>query len=184
MRKKIVTVAALLLLAPLGITLAAGYYYGVLSPVPITEKEIGPYTLVYLSRNGDYSESSGPLYKIHHDLAEKYSLAPELGFGIYYDSPAVTETKKLRSDLGALLPAPMDPNLIARLSAEFRVRQMERTPCLVATFPYRDAASPMIGAIKVYPALAAYLAAKQLSMKPTMEIYDIKAGKILYVIAR
>ena len=184
MKKKVILLAVLLVMAPLCLIVASGYYYGALSPVPITEEDIGPYTVVYLPHVGDYRESATPLYRIHRLLTEKYSLKPTLGFGIYYDNPAVTEPKEIRSDLGALFASPMDPTLLARLGADLKIRQWERSPCFVATFPFKNAASPMIGAIKVYPALAAYLKAKNFPMKPTMEIYEPDNGKILYVISK
>ena len=184
MQKKVLLTAILLLIAPLCAIVILGFYYGVFDPVIIHEEDIGPYTMVYLSRLGDYRESSAPLYKIHRDLAENYALSAPLGFGIYYNNPATTPTPELRSDLGALLPAPADPALIAKLSGTYKIRLIARTPCYVASFPYKNQASPLIGAVKVYPALTAHLEIRHAPMKQALEIYNIKEGRILYVIPK
>ena len=184
MKKRVIILAAVILLSPILVLAVIGYYYGVLSPIAITEEDIGPYTLVYLTRTGDYRESSDVLYKIQQNLTEKYSVTPALSFGIYYDNPALIEPRELRADLGAMWKTPLDGPLLARLGNDYKIRTMERTPCYIATFPFKNAASPMIGALKVYPLLSAYLADKQVPTTPTMEIYDRTEGKILYIVPK
>lgn len=54
---------------------------------------------------------------------------------------------------------------------------------MVAEFPIKNSVSYMAGVIKVYPALKKYMIAKGYSSEvPVMELYDMVAKKIYYVI--
>ena len=77
--------------------------YGLFSSVSISEKNVGPYSLVYKTHIGDY-KSVGPIIgELYYDLKNNYSIETTKGFGLYYDNPQEVDKAKLRSIVGCIV---------------------------------------------------------------------------------
>jgi hypothetical protein len=64
---------------------------------------------------------------------------------------------------------------------KFNVVNIEKQKSMVAKFPLRNALSYAIGPTKGYPALMKHMKEKGYKMAVPYEIYDMAAGKILYI---
>lgn len=178
---RILTILAIILVVPILALIGFGYYYGAFDDIPIEEKMMGPYTLVYQSNKGPYTDAGIVLFDIYEDLRKNYEITTTKGFGIYYDDPKKVAQDKLRSDLGIVLE-PKDFAAIERLQKKYQIKKWEQKTAIVATFPYLGNASPILGAFRVYPVLAQYLNKHQLTMESVMELYDVPEGFIYYII--
>lgn len=140
----------------------------------------GPYTIAYTEFVGDYSKVWPSMDKVYVALSWAGILSAT-GVGIYYDDPAVISGENLRSDVGAIVVG----NEITKVpqSNEIKIKNIGGKMSMVAEFPIKSAASYIAGVMKVYPALKKYMTEKGYSSEvPVMELYDMVAQKIYYVI--
>lgn len=163
-----------IILGFLALLLVAGFglfvYSGGFSSVDIEERNVGPMKLVFAEHYGDYSHTKEIQDSIYQALKEN-GVNAEKGFGIYYDDPANTPTDSLYSLSGCVLEI-RDTNKIKTLKRKgFRIEQMNKTPGIVASFPYRTQFSILLGVYKVYPEFKEYRKEHNLQEKPAMEIY-------------
>lgn len=157
-------------------------YYGLFAPVTFTEREMGPYVLVYEKHTGDYKQTGTIMDSINSKLLGEEGVFAGKGFGLYYDNPKTVETANLRSIAGCIVEnVPEDK--IKNLKNKFLVAEFPQAQCVVAEFPYKGFVSIMLGVMRVYPKLSEYMQAHQYTMTPVMEIYDKPNSKILYVVA-
>lgn len=160
-------------------------YMGVFFSPKVAEKEMGPYTLVYEPFIGPYSQTGKVFDKVYKELKAD-GIETVSGIGIYYDNPAIVKPEKLRSNCGSVVEA-KDLGKLASLKNKYRVWNIPKKKCLVAEFPLRNMLSYMIGPMKAYPALMkyagekSYILQKGKQMAMTFELYDMKAGKIYFV---
>jgi len=155
-------------------------YSGFFSKVNITEKEVGPFMLIYEERTGDYKESGKAMDRIYDSLINDEGIETYKGFGLYYDNPKTTETENLRSDVGCILEE-TDYDAIDQLKEKFSIREYPATNAVVVEFPYRNTFSIFAGVMKVYPKLGTYRDLRGYKDVPVMEIYDIPAKRIIYI---
>lgn len=155
----------------------AGFFAG----VSITEKEVGPYTLVYEDFIGAYKNTPKVQDKIYNSLLNDYKIETYKGFGIYYDNPKEVPEEKLRSEIGCILEE-KDSARIEELKAKnFKIKEFPKTNAVVVEFPFNSSLSIIAGIMKVYPKLGEYRKEHNLPMREVMEIYDVPAKKIIYV---
>ena len=103
------------------------------------------------------------------------------GIGIYYDAPGSVTGNMLNSDVGAVI-APADSNKLDKKSADYKIQTITRSTKVVVEFPYRNSFSYMVGPIKVYPVMTAYMKEKGYNLEtPRIELYDLTAKKIYYM---
>lgn len=155
-------------------------YLGGFNKVEVKEQMMGPYTIAYTEFVGDYSKVWPSMDKVYLALSGAGILSAT-GVGIYYDDPAAISGENLRSDVGAIVVG----NEITKVpqSAELKIKNIGGKMSMVAEFPIKNSVSYMAGVIKVYPALKKYMIAKGYSSEvPVMELYDMVAKKIYYVI--
>ncbi len=155
-------------------------YLGGFNKVEVKEQMMGPYTIAYTEFVGDYSKVWPSMDKVYLALSGAGILSAT-GVGIYYDDPTVISWENLRSDVGAIVVG----NEITKVpqSAELKIKNIGGKMSMVAEFPIKNSVSYMAGVIKVYPALKKYMIAKGYSSEvPVMELYDMVAKKIYYVI--
>ncbi|MDD5067023.1 MAG: hypothetical protein PHF84_08245 [bacterium] len=156
-------------------------YLGMFSTLPVTEKEMGPYTMVYEHFTGPYQDTGKIFYKVNQALIAD-GITPTRGIGIYYDDPKVTAPASLRSDCGSIVEEKDLPKLVKL--KKYTVRIISRQYSIVAEFPAKSALSYMIGPMKGYPALMKYASEKKTRWSKgsmPMELYDMPAKKIYYI---
>lgn len=170
-----------------GLIVAVALYFimeliqnGIFSSPVITEKEIGPYTLVYTSYIGEYKNVGPVMDKVYYDLKNKYGIATTKGFGIYYDDPKKVSNDKLRSIIGCIVES-KSINEIGELRSSFGVYEYPKSKSVVAEFPYKGKMSVIIGILKCYPKLSAYIDSRNYASVPVMELYDQPNKKIEYI---
>lgn len=154
-------------------------YMGWFGPMPVAERAMGPYTLVYESFTGPYQET-GPVFDRIYKQMQQEGIPATQGLGIYYDDPRRVPKDKLRSDCGVVLPA----DSLARteeLEAKYTVKALEKKPSLVTEFPVRNSMSYLFGPMKAYPALMRYAARTGKKITMTYELYDESAKRIHFV---
>lgn len=155
-------------------------YMGMFKTMTVTEKEMGPYTVVYESFVGPYKET-GPIFdKVYKEL-KAMGISTKLGFGIYYDNPSEVAADKLRSDCGAVLEEKYF-NKLEDLKKKFKVVEIKKQPGLVTEFPIKNMMSFMFGPMKAYPALDKYAKSKNYSHDSVgYELYDETQKKTFYI---
>ncbi len=178
--KKILAITSVALLG-LGIGLAAFLaYMGMFSKVTVSEKSMGPYTMVYEDYQGPYQETGKIFMKVYQQM-KKEGINPTLGLGIYYDDPRKVDKSKLRCECGLVVPE-ADLAKVNDLKTRYQVKTIAQRQCLVAAFPLRNALSYSLGPMKGYPALMQAAQAKGYTMDMPYELDDMQ-GKMIYYVA-
>ena len=174
-RNLIVLIGVVIILA-----LVNRWYLGGFSKVEVVEQNMGPYTMVYVEFIGNYSLVGPSMDKVYEILSWA-GIGSFTGVGIYYDDPIAVAPENLKSDVGAVI----DPQEVKNISQdqEIKTRNISAKQSIVIKFPLKNSVSYMAGVIKVYPALKKYMKAKGYKMEvPVMELYDMTAKKIYYVV--
>lgn len=175
MKKIVWWIVIILLIVVLGVLA----YLGVFTGVKVSETKIGPLTIVYEPYVGDYKNTGKIFNKVYQDLL-KAGVKATRSLGIYYDDPKVVLKEKLRSDCGVVLEKEALAK-IAELQKKFKIKKIAEQASVVVEFPMKNALSFMIGPSKAYPALGKFLTEKGYQMTSVMELYDMQAKKILYI---
>ena len=157
-------------------------YYGLFAPVVFTERQMGPYVLVYEKHAGEYKHTAAIVEKISSALLGEDGIFVGKGFGLFYDNPKIVEAASLRSIAGCIVENVPDDK-IKRLKDKYLVAEFPDARCVVAELPYKGFVSIVLGTLRVYPKLTEYLKAHDYRMTPVMEIYDKPNRKVYYVAA-
>lgn len=130
--------------------LAAAAYMGAFEHIEISEKDQGPFTLVYRGM------AAGDMSKVGEITTDLNSLLASQG---------VTRRKPLdvffpdgRGEIGFAVEG-ASPEQLAALKANAKVREIPVQRCMAAEFPWRNPMSFMVGYFKVDPALAKHRSA-------------------------
>ena len=162
------------------VAITAYSYYGGLASISPQIKTCGGEVIVYEKLLGDYSQSEAVSQRVYKRLRKEFEIETKKGFGIYYDKPGTVESFNLRSEVGCILE-PEDHNRAADLMSVFFVETYPVEEYLVTEFPYKGAASLMIGVMKVYPAMEKFVRKNGYDLNtPVMEIWDAPNGIITY----
>lgn len=156
-------------------------YYGLFAPVVFTERQMGPYVLVYEKHAGEYKHTAAIVEKISSALLGEDGIFVGKGFGLFYDNPKIVEAASLRSIAGCIVENVPDDK-IKRLKDKYLVAEFPDARCVVAELPYKGLVSILLGTLRAYPRLAEYMQANDYRMTPVMEIYDKPNRKIFYVV--
>jgi hypothetical protein len=155
-------------------------YLGFFSSYTAQVKEMGPYTFVYESHIGPYSETKKVFDSVYGKLKKK-GIATEVGMGIYYDHPSEVEASKLRSDCGSVI-AEKEKKAFQKVRKEFKVKEIDKTKSVVVSFPVKNGFSYMVGPMKCYPLLHDYIKKNNLTpINAPYELYEVKKNLILFV---
>ncbi len=154
--------------------------YGLFSSITISEKNVGPYLLVYKTHIGDYKGVGPIIGEVYDDLKNNYSMVATKGFGLYYDNPQEVDKAKLRSIVGCIVEGKTVEDL-KKVSNKYGVKEYPSSKSVVAEFPYRGKISIFIGIFKVYPKLGSYIKEHKYPQTPIMELYDRPNGRIEYI---
>lgn len=153
---------------------------GLFASVKITEKDAGPYLLVYKKHLGEYKNVGPVMDSVYYDLKNNYSIETTKGFGIYYDDPKKVSKENLRSIVGCIVET-KNADELGDLKNRYGVNVYPVSKSVVAEFPYNGKLSIIIGLFKAYPKINSYISAKQYIPTPILELYDQPNKKILYI---
>lgn len=154
-------------------------YMGMLTPGDVVEKEMGPYTYVYREFTGPYNET-GPVFDKVFKEIEAEGIQTTRGIGIYYDDPSTVPAEKLRSHVGVIIE-PKDSERLDEIKDKYNVGKINRGKAAVFTLPIKNSLSYMIGPAIAYPTLMSYMTEKQYRMTIPLEVYDMDAEEVYYV---
>ncbi len=154
-------------------------YLGFFSNLKITEKEMGPYTLVYESFTGPYKDTGAVFTKVYESLKAD-GIETVNGIGIYYDDPSKVASDKLKSDCGSVIEE-KDLKKLETLKNKYKTKLIKKELSAVAVFPIKNTLSYMIGPMKAYPALAKYAQEKNYKCTMAYEFYAMKENKIFFI---
>lgn len=178
MKKALIIVGSVVGACVLGSVIFMGYM-GILGSVPITEKEMGPFNVVYESFVGEYKETGKVFGRLYESLKQD-GVVTENGIGIYYDDPREVPKDQLRSDCACVLEAD-EVAKVEALGDKYQLKTIEKARSLVAEFPIRNILSYMFGPVKTYPALRKEAQARGIQTGTMYEYYDMQAKQILVV---
>ncbi|MGF7056920.1 hypothetical protein [Brassicibacter mesophilus] len=175
---KIISLVILLIIV--GIMLFLNYV-GFFLKIVIQEKEMGPYVLVYEEHKGDYKGIRKIQDNIYDSLLNKYGIETFKGFGVYYDDPKKVSKEELRSITGCILEESDYKSIDMLKENNFKVKKIKKQKSIVAEFPFKNTFSVIVGIMKVHPEINKFVEKNELNQKELMEIYDIPAKKIIYI---
>jgi hypothetical protein len=173
--KKVIIIIVLLVVV---LAIIIGYS-GIFYSVTITEKEIGPFTMILQKHKGSYYKTGEIIDQVNAELKKVVDTTKLAGVGLYYDDPAKVKEENLRSECGFILGR-TDLAKIGSLKTAFIIKDFKKTLCVMGEFPLRTFLSYMIGPSKVYPKLGKYANDKKYNVEYSVEIYDMQSKKILY----
>jgi hypothetical protein len=176
----VMKIVVLILIGILAVLPFVLYRLNVFTAVPVSEREVGPFLLVYKKHIGDYREAGKVTDEVYYDLRDKYSIDTTKGFGLYYDNPKETPTDQMRSILGVIVEGRSAQEL-GEVSEKYGVVEFSKTKAVVAEFPFKGPMSIMVGVFKVYPKLNAYIEQRGLPQSPIFEIYDQPNQRLTYI---
>lgn len=177
--KYVLLVVAFLLIIMIFVLYISGFF----TSIRVQEKVTGPYVLVYKDHLGDYKETRTIQDDIYYALLNDYDLETYKGFGIYYDDPKEVPKENLRSKAGCILEESQYSHLNT-LEKSFNIYETPKQDSILVEFPLKNKFSPLMGLIKVYPAIKKYTEQNNLSEKEILEVYDIPNKKITYIMAK
>lgn len=161
------------LLLPLlvAILVYVGYllsYVGAFRPVVISEKEAGPFLMIYKDHVGPYHKIV-PVIEEVEKWVQSQGQDCKWSFGEYLDNPETTEEPRLRSRGGCLVTSISNP-----LPDSFKSQTIPKKNYVTAVFE----GSAGIGPLKVYPQVFKYFEEKRLARaESVLEIYEIHGAQ-------
>ncbi|OGF28472.1 hypothetical protein A2331_05085 [Candidatus Falkowbacteria bacterium RIFOXYB2_FULL_34_18] len=163
------------------LVLLFAWYVGFFYKIEITEREMGPYYVVYEGYEGPYQDTGKIQEKIYQKLLLEEEIRTYKGFGIYYDDPQKVVKDKLRSDTGCILEDGSVERIHELQNKQYQLKKIDKKNSLVVEFPFKNRVSIMAGVFRVYPRINEYMSEKGYGEVPMMEIYDVLNKKIIYI---
>ena len=160
---------ALIILILVTLMLSFLAYMGLFNKMTITEKQVGPYTIVYEDITGAYTKTGPVLDNLYKELKADGIEATE-ALGLYYDDPKNVPAEKLRCKVGIII-TPEQEKQIDEKGLHYSMMTIDQTHSIVTTFPMRNKLSYMLGVLKAYPALSNAMNEKGYQPTPSLEIY-------------
>jgi hypothetical protein len=148
--------------------------------ITFTMQETWPYTVAYQKFTWDYSKVWPVMMQIN-TLLKNDGIQTNQWIWIYYDDPKMVSWENLRSDVWYIIQE-KDLNTMKSLKWKYQIKIIDKKSRLVSEFPYRNQLSILFGVKKIYPALTKYLSENNITGWTVMEIYDLTAKKIIYII--
>jgi hypothetical protein len=156
-------------------------YLGYFKSVHIDEKMEGGYILVGQSYIGAYSDAGKNISKTRNKIFP-FKLKSQREFGVYYNNPQREKDNNCHYFVGVILENTSDLEKISKLQAAgLFIDSIPKTHSLYAEFPFKSEFSYMVGPLKIYPAFNTYLSEHKYDTKYSIEIYNEKADKIIYL---
>ena len=143
-------------------------YVGAFKPVLISEKNAGPFLMIYKDHSGPYHKIV-PVIEEVEQWAKAHGLDCKLSFGEYLDNPDVTEEGRLRSHGGCLVS-----EFPTNLPEGFKTQTIPEKNYVTAIFE----GSPGIGPLKVYPKVFNYFEENRLKRSDSViEVYEVRGSE-------
>lgn len=177
---KIIWIIGIVIILLIGVLTGVLAYYGLFSSVQVTEKNVGPYLLVYTKHIGDYNNVAPVMDKVYYDLKDHYDIETTKGFGLYYDNPQEVAKENLRSIVGCIVEDKTMTDL-REVRNKYGVKEYPLSKSVVAEFSHKGYLSIVIGVMKVYPKLNEYIQGHKYDQNPIMELYDLPNERIEYI---
>ncbi len=156
------------------------FYIGMFNKMEVKQQEMGPYVIAYEPFVGPYSKTASAFNNVY-DVLKENGIESQVGLGIYYDDPSKVPADKLRSDCGSVLTGE-NINKVILIEGKINIKDIDRSKCIVTTFPIKNSLSYMFGPIKAYPALMEYAQKNKLELgELSYEVYDMPNKVIYYV---
>ncbi len=173
--KKAIIVLLVLIIAIFGLFA----YSGLFDSIRVSEKEIGPFSMVLKKHKGSYYKTGAIFEEVETTLKKAMDTKDLRAVGLYYDDPAKVKTDDLRSECGFIV----DKTALGKLDLKKEgliYKEFKATLCVTSEFPIRTFLSYMLGPSRVYSKIGEYADSKKYKADYGMEIYDMKEKKILY----
>ncbi|MBU2523893.1 GyrI-like domain-containing protein [Patescibacteria group bacterium] len=180
MKKALKIFAIIILVIAIGLA-ATALYHGMFSNLTVEVKEMGPYKMIYAPHQGSYYKVGEVSDKLYTDMVAN-GVESDIGIGVYYDDPAKVEESDLRSEIGILVDEKPEDKLIE----QYEYKEIAQAKSAVIEFPIKSTLSYMFAPAKVYPAFVKYGEENNIEWNEelgSIEIYDIPAKKIIYIMA-
>lgn len=169
-----ITVATLIVIGT-----AVYAYYGGFATIEVKVEETGGEVIVYESAMGAYSQTGEIMDNIYQQL-QIDEIETNKGIGIYYDDASVVEKSRLRFEVGEVLEGVSEKQL-KKMRGRYKIKALPKGKYVVVEFPYKGFGSIVVGIMRVYPAIKAYLKENEIETShPSQEIYDLQAEKTIY----
>ncbi|MBN1595885.1 GyrI-like domain-containing protein [candidate division FCPU426 bacterium] len=152
---------------------------GMFDKPEFTEREMGPYTLIYKRGEGEYQQGA-VLNEAMKSWLAQHGVRSERSFTWYFDNPQNTESGNLRYITGHIFTFEDEAKRM-EVAERYLIKEFPRQLCLVGLFPFRSRLSVMFGLMKVYSALDAIREKKNYPARPIMELYDKANKQIVYL---
>jgi hypothetical protein len=167
-----------LVLSGLGLFLALSMA-GMFEKPEFTEREMGPYTLVYKKIEGEYQQAM-VFIRVMTPWLKKRGVESDKSFAWFFDNPQKVEYSDLRFITGYILED-VDQEKMDLVKERYLIKTFPRQRCLVGIFSQRSGLSPLFGLMKVYPELEARSIEKGYTQQPIIELYDKTEKQIVYL---
>jgi hypothetical protein len=150
---------------------AAGFwaYMGGFAQVSIERGSYGPADIVYTTHRGSYS-GLGDSWERFQSEWEAAGATECDSLAVYLDSPQETAEEDLRSILACRIDTASQADRAA-LESAFPSFTIPQSDALLATHPYKNYLSFMVGPVRVYPAMEKRMADDGLEASIAIELY-------------
>ncbi len=159
------------LVAALALVVGALGWMGALSPVEITEREMGPYQFVYVQEPSTDAARIGELTRALGERLEAAGITQRRPAQEYYPVG-----RGIQNQIGFLVEQAVNREVLG-IETFFRPIAVQRY--MVVEFPFRNSLSLVVGFFRVEPAFRQYSAQKKYAETSAMVILD--GGRILYL---
>lgn len=160
-------------LAALAVVIGGGLaWLGAFSPVQVQEREVGPYSYVYVLEPSADSGQVGPLTEALGRRLETAGFRDRRPAQVYYP-----QGRGIQNQIGFMVDRAPPANEVLGADTFFRPIPVQRY--LVARFPYRNALSFMVGGARVDAAFAERRAERRYAETQVIVIRD--GDSILYL---
>jgi hypothetical protein len=177
--KVFLSIIIVIVVVALALMSGAGFF----EKVTVSERDMGPFTLIYMEYKGPYNQTGKVFAKVY-EICKTVGVSTARGIGIYLDNPRTVAADQLRSECGSVLEGKDLLKIPALLGKGLKVQLLPREASLVAEFPLKNGLSYMIGPAVSYRVLMKYAKQKNFKDGPVYELYDIPAKKIYYVMKK
>lgn len=154
-------------------------YYGAFKKISIAPATFDECWFVYKTCKGPYAQTAKVSDSIYYDLLANEKIETYKGMCLFYDNPKEVSPDECRSAVGCILEE-KDSSHIAALKEKYQVRKLSSGEAFRATFPYKGKPSVIMGVMKVYPALFAFMKEKGRANEPIIELCDVPQKMFFY----
>jgi hypothetical protein len=175
LKRILIVIAALVLLA-----IVALWYIGLFSKVTVEDKKAGGYYLAGQKFMGPYMKVGETMNRVDK-ICRDNGITCTKGFGVYYDNPKTDPADSLRSFVGNIIEEKDTARLTELQTKGLIIDTFKVGQAMVVVLPIKTSLSYMIGPMKAYPAFNKYMEGKKCSVTACIEVYDMPAKKILYI---